>query len=158
MRRTVLFLLLAMTCLARADASEALRRDAVNDELALAQIADEAGDAVLAAALAGDKRGEALVAARAAAHAAAPEQLVPALVKHALSRDPALAAEAAESLGAIFAQLTPSELGAREVLLADLRKACDAFSALQSAPAPRPDIAALLRQSGARCKLLLAQP
>jgi hypothetical protein len=148
--------LLLIASIARADASEALRRDDVTDELALAQIADETGDAGLASAIAAhDARGQALVAARAAVHASAPELLVPALVTLALSRDPALAGEAAESLTAIFDRLTPSELGAREVLLADLRTACEAFQKASSAPAPRADILAALTQAEARCQLLL---
>jgi hypothetical protein len=143
---------------ARADAGEALRLDNVTDELALAQIADQAGDAVLAKAIAArGARGQGVVAARAAVHAAAPELLVPGLVELALSRDPALASEAAESLTAIFERLTPSELGKREVLLADLRTACEAFAKLSSAPAPRPDISAALTQAASRCQVLLKQ-
>jgi hypothetical protein len=157
MRRLWLFLAVT-TSLAHADAGDVLRRDDVTDELALAQIADAAGDGALGKAIAGRGRGQALVAARAAVHAAAPELLVPGLVELALSRDPALAGEAAESLTAIFERLTPSELAAREVLLADLRKGCEAFGKLEAAPAPRADIAAALTQAGARCQLLLKQP
>jgi hypothetical protein len=155
MRPVPLLFVLSCASLVHADATDPLRRDDVSDELSVARVADEAGDAALLKALAqGAARDLALVAARAAAHADAPELLVPRLVELAKGRDPALAPEATASLLAIFERLRPSELAAREVLLADLRRACDALAAATEV-SMRPDLALALGFSAARCAELL---
>jgi hypothetical protein len=116
-------------------------------EIGLARLAAEAGDSALAAALgpndAGDvPRERAVLAIRAAPFAAAPEQLIPALLELACGRDPNLAPEAASALQQIGEGLRPSELAAREVLNADLRRARDAVTTHRAkAKALRPDIA-----------------
>lgn len=118
--------------------------DPIHD-IGLARLADEAGDSVLAGALAqgGDSsRERALLAVRATPFAAAPEGLIPGLAKLACGRDPSLAPEAAAALAQIGERLRPSELAAREVLNADLRRALDALTAARSdARSLRPDIA-----------------
>ena len=94
------------------------------DPIGCARAAHEAGDLGVMSQLASDASREALlVAVRAAPYVHAPEELVVSLVELACGRDPSLAPEAALSLHAIAERLTPSELAAREVILADLAKA-----------------------------------
>jgi hypothetical protein len=87
-------------------------------------LADEVGDAQLAAWLkTPDRRDLTLVGIRAAPFAAAPERLVSALTPHLCGRDPVLAPESALALGQIAERLTPSGLANREALLADVKEA-----------------------------------
>jgi hypothetical protein len=156
MKRMLSLGLLFTASLAHAEASDALRSEDAVDEISAARAADEAGDLVLSRALGEEGARETkLVAVRAAAHAGAPEALVPALVELALSRDAVLAPEAAWALVSTFERLTPSELASREVLRTDLTRACTAFERVSSAPKPRADIALTLESSAARCALLL---
>jgi hypothetical protein len=148
--------LLAFSVLARADALEPLRRDDAVDDIALGRLAAEAGDATLASVLeGGGGRDLAVAAIRASVHAHAPEALVPALVKRAVSRDPQLSDEASAALTALFERLNADELASREVLLADLKTACAGFDALDAAPKPRADLAQALAASRVRCTELL---
>ncbi|MDB4975505.1 MAG: hypothetical protein JWN48_3846 [Myxococcaceae bacterium] len=129
--------------------------DAV-DEIGLARIAEEAGDAQLAARiLAPSPRQQALVAVRASLHARAPEALLPALAKLACGRDPVLAPEAARACFEIAAHLSADALARREVLRSDLRAARTALQCSERAPAPRADISAWLAQAGAALDALL---
>lgn len=133
--------------------------DPIHD-IGLARLADEAGDSALAAALASNQpevpRERTLLAIRATPHAAAPEQLVPALVTVACGRDPNLAPEAAAALGRIGERLRPSELAAREVLIADLRSALTALTTARGeAKALRPDIAQRIDSLAANLKAVL---
>ena len=120
--------------------------DPIHD-IGLARLADEAGDAALAAAFGPEDQGElprerAVLAIRAAPFAAAPEQLIPGLLRVACGRDPDLAPEAACALTQIGEHLRPSELAAREVLNADLQRALEAVIAARGeAKALRADIA-----------------
>jgi hypothetical protein len=158
MKRAFLSVSLLCASLARADATEALRAEDAIDEISAARAADEAGDQALAKALGSEvDRETRLVAVRAAAHAGAPEALVPSLVELALSRDPNLAPEAAWALVELFERLTVRELAEREVLQADLQKACAPFADLDDAKKPRADIARALTFAAGRCSALLGK-
>jgi|GEM_PF-5275052 len=108
----------------------------------LARLADEAGDAAIAAALGPEgAREKALLAVRAAPFAQAPELLIPQLLGLALGRDPNVAPEAAQALRQIGLGLRPSDLAAREVLIVDLRRVRQAVREAQgSAKSVRADI------------------
>ena len=138
------------------------------DELDLARVAEDAGDARLLAALraslapgatvpfdAPEDRQVAALAARAAAHARAPEALIVPLAKLACGRDPALAPEAAHALLLLADLLSPSQLVAREVLAQDLEQARRALDCVAQRPLPRADITIALAQLGAKLDSLL---
>jgi len=125
-------------------------------ELGLARIAEEAGDAQLAAQLARtDARQTTLVAVRASPHAQAPEALVPRLAALACGRDAALAPEAGYALARIGERLVGSELAAREALHEELVAAQKALACAEQVPAPRADIVHQLAQLGAALDVLL---
>jgi hypothetical protein len=158
MKRAFLAMSLLCASLAQADAPEALRAEDAIDEISAIRAADEAGDQALAKALGSDvDRESKLVAVRAAAHAGAPEALVPSLVELALSRDPNLAPEAAWALVELFERLTVRELAEREVLNADLQKACAPFADIDDAKKTRADIAQALTFAAARCSALMGE-
>jgi len=126
------------------------------DELDLARVAEDVGDARLLAALQEPQdRCAAALAARAAAHARAPEALIVPLAKLACGRDPALAPEAAHTLLVLADQLSAAQLGAREVLAHDLVAARQALACRAQKPLPRADIALALAQLGATLDALL---
>jgi len=126
------------------------------DELDLARAAEEGGDARLVAALREPLvRQTAAWAARSAPHARAPEALIAPLARLACGRDPALAPEAAMALVRLSARLTPSELGAREVLQSDLRAAREALACVELKPLPRADVVVALAQLAATLDGLL---
>lgn len=131
------------------------RADSAQGELALARLAEELGDAALAARL-GNPAGiaEKLRAVRASPHARAPEGLLVPLAALACGRDPQLAPEAAFALLRIAEQLRPSELATRETLLRDLGRAREALACAQASPAPRADIAQQLALAAALLRAL----
>ncbi len=136
--------------------SRVLREAAAVDELDLARAAADAGDARLRDALATPTaREQAALAARAAPHARAPEALVPALAKLACGRDPALAPEAGHALWQLSLRLSPTQLGAGEVLRQDLEQARLALGCAEHAPLPRADIVIQLAQLRATLDALL---
>lgn len=158
MKRVLFTASLLMASLAHADALDGLRNEDAIDEISAARAADETGDLALARVLAGEgERETKLVAVRASSHASAPETLVPALVDLALSRDPSLAPEAAWALLELFERLTVRDLAAREVLTADVQKACAAFARVDDAKKPRADIALALATAATRCAELSEQ-
>ena len=158
MKRAFFVIILLGTSLAHANTPDALRSEDAIDEISAARAADESGDLALARVLSGEgDRETKLVAVRAAAHASAPEALVPSLVTLALSRDASLAPEAAWALVELFERLTVRELASREVLSADVRKACAAFSQVGEAKKPRADIALALAFSAERCTALVGE-
>jgi hypothetical protein len=132
----------------RADGGDPLAHADVVSTLGLARLADEVGDAQLLAWLKTPSRRDlTLVAVRATPFAAAPERLVPALAPHLCGRDPVLAPESALALAQIAERLTPSNLAAREALIADLKEARAALGCAKSdgAPAIRPDLLATVQ-------------
>ena len=135
---TVVLSLASGLCAARAD-------DDACDALALARLAEEEGHAQLLARLTASDREQALIGVRASAFAQAPELLVPALARLACGRDSVLAPEAAHVLRQLPARLQPSDLSAREVLVADLAAAREALACARMAPVPRSDIVASLQ-------------
>ncbi|MET0340027.1 MAG: hypothetical protein ABW252_03460 [Polyangiales bacterium] len=126
------------------------------DALALARVADDAGDLALRARLVADgDRAAAIVAARASVFAAAPELLVPALAALACGRDPELVPEAAAALTALTARLAPSALSDREALRADIADARAALVCPPTAPRPRLDVVVALETLAASLDTLL---
>lgn len=137
-----------------ADASVTLRafvRGDLLDALALARLAEEAGDPLLVEQLArADDRALSLIAVRASAYAAAPERVIPGLAALACGRDPALAPEAAHAMDALSERLSPTALALREVLRDDLVDAKRALACGAALPTPRADIAASIAALSAR--------
>jgi hypothetical protein len=131
----------------RADSEDPLAHADVVSTLGLERLADEAGDAQLLAWLkTPNRRDLALVAVRSAPFAAAPERLVPALAPHLCGRDPVIAPETALALAQIAERLTPSELAAREALLADVKEARAALACAKGEGAPiRSDLLATVQ-------------
>ncbi len=126
------------------------------EEIGLARLAEEAGDAHLAAHLADpNARQAALIATRASPYAHAPEALVPALAELACGRDPVLAPEAAHALHVVAERLAPVELAAREVLKSDLARARSALACAERDPSTRPDVALSLAELAAALDALV---
>ena len=149
-------LLTASSFAVRAATADPFQDANVVDEIGLARLAEEAGDAALSSLLrAPTPRQRALMAVRASPHARVPEALLAPLVQLACARDPALAPEAAHAAYQIASTLSASELGAHEALHADLRGALSAFACADAEPKPRADIAALLSQAASALKRLV---
>jgi hypothetical protein len=142
----------------QAGATDPLLSASLSDDLGLARLAEEAGDAwLLAHLVAPTARAEVLAAVLASPFARAPEGLLAPLATLACGRDPALAPAAARALFDATSRLSPAALSAREVLQADLRSARQALHCSETEPLPRADIRAFLAQAGSALDMLLRQ-
>jgi hypothetical protein len=140
----------------RAGAQDPFAQADAIDEISLARLAEERGDAALRARLRDTtQRTATLIAVRASPHARAPEALLVALAQLACGRDPVLAPEAARALFQSTARLSSSALSGREVLRSDLASARDALACSDKKPLPRADIRSLISHVRAALDALL---